>query len=68
MKWECISIDSLAIQEIATDNLENEVAFKNFSFNKPSALFPRVNKTVAFDIYAWCYIWCHQVSNVSDYV
>ena len=51
LKFPNVVLDFLAIYEIITDNLENRVALKNFSFNKNFALFPRVNETVAFDIY-----------------
>ena len=59
-----VQLDFLAIHEVITDNVENRVALKNFSSNKYFALFPRVNETVTFDIYAWCHLWCYQVSNV----
>ena len=52
LKLPNVLFDFLAIHEITTDNLENKVALKTFPFNKHFALFPRVNKTVAFDIYA----------------
>ena len=51
LKPSNVQLDFLAIYEIITDNLENDVALENFSFNKHFALFPRVNKTVAFDIH-----------------
>ena len=68
LKLPDVQLDFLAIHEITTDSLENEVALKNFLFNNHFALFPRVNKTVPFDIYAWCHLSCYQVSNVSNYV
>ena len=68
LKLPDVQLDFLAIHEITTDSLENEVALKNFLFNNHFALFPRVNETVPFDIYAWCHLSCYQVSNVPNYV